>query len=343
MLPYMGDFADDLVRQWTRSRPDVVHAHFWMSGLAATAAAERLDVPVALTFHARGAEKRAHQGAADASPDIRIEAEDWLAKSVDRVIATTSAECRTLTRAGADAQRVSVVPCGVDLAAFGPDGPAWPTRTRPYRVVCVSRLVPRKGLADVIEAVAELPHVELLIAGGPPAGLLDDDPYARRLQALIDDSASGDRIHLLGAVDRGRIPSLLRSADLVACTPWYEPFGIVAVEAMACGIPVIASSVGGLAETVVDGGTGVLVPPRRPQSIRAAISALLAQRTRRTGMGRAALTRASTYGWDEISARTLRLLEGLATDDRPRRRPASANPLTAITGRTGELATGRRS
>jgi D-inositol-3-phosphate glycosyltransferase len=343
MLPYMGDFADDLVRQWRRSRPDVAHAHFWMSGLATTAAADRLDVPVALTFHARGAEKRAHQGAADASPDIRIDAEDWLAKSVDRVIATTSAECRTLTRAGVDPRRVSVVPCGVDLAAFGPDGPQWPTRTRPYRVVCVSRLVPRKGLADVIEAVAELPHVELLIAGGPPAGLVDEDPYARRLQALIDDSASGDRIHLLGAVDRDRIPSLLRSADLVVCTPWYEPFGIVAVEAMACGVPVIASAVGGLAETVVDGVTGVLVPPRRPQSIRAAISALLAQRTRRAGMGRAALARASTYGWDEIAARTLRLLEGLAAADHPRRRAGFGNPLAAIVDRSDELTSGGRS
>jgi glycosyltransferase involved in cell wall biosynthesis len=343
LLPYMGDFAEDLARQWRRARPDVVHAHFWMSGLAATAAADRLDVPVALTFHASGAEKRAHQGAADSSPDVRIEAENWLARSVDRVIATTAAECRTFTSAGIDPDTVSVVPCGVDLAAFGPDGPQWPKRTRPYRVVCVSRLVPRKGLADVIEAVAGLPHVELLIAGGPPAGLLDDDPYAQRLHALIDEAGSGDRIQLLGAVDRGRIPSLLRSADVVACTPWYEPFGIVAVEAMACGVPVVASSVGGLAETVVDGHTGMLVPPRRPQSIRAAISTLLAQPARRTGMGLAGLSRAATYGWDEVAARTMRHLEALATGGR-RRRPAGApNPLTVIAERADELAAGRRS
>ena len=208
--------------------------------------------------------------------------------------------------------------------------------------MCVSRLVPRKGLADVIEAVAELPQVELLIAGGPPAGLVDEDPYAQRLQALIEDSRSEKRVQLLGAVDRDRIPSLLRSADVAVCTPWYEPFGIVAVEAMACGVPVIASSVGGLAETVADGVTGLLVPPRRPQSIRAAISALLAQPTRRAGMGRAALARASTYGWDEIAGRTLRLLEALANADRAPRRTGVANPLATLGDRADELAAGGR-
>jgi len=317
LLQYMPAFADDLEQRWRHDPPDVVHAHFWMSGLAAAAAADRLGIPIALTYHALGADKRHHQGAADTSPDERIEVERWLAGHVDRVIATTAEECRTLVEQGVSARRITVVPCGVDLDRFDPDGDRRPpSQDGRKRVVCVSRLVPRKGLGDVVRAVADLDDVELLVAGGPPAAMLSDHPYAAELLDIIERSRAADRIQLLGAVDHGSIPALMRSADVVCCTPWYEPFGLVAVEAMACGVPVVATAVGGLAETVVDGETGILVPPRRPSSIRAAIAAITSRRARASAMSQASLQRARLYGWDEIAQRTWRVAEQLVAQGR---------------------------
>jgi D-inositol-3-phosphate glycosyltransferase len=328
LLSHMDEFRDDLVDQWRDDRPDVAHAHFWMSGLASLQAGRQLDVPVALTYHALGVDKRRHQGSADTSPSERTAIEQWLAQSVDLVIATTALECRTLTSMGADARRITVIPCGVDLERFRPDGEHWPARSALRRVVSVSRLVPRKGLADVVEAVAGIADAELLIAGGPPAALLDDDEHARDLRELAASLGAAERVHLLGAVDHARIPSLLRSADVVCCAPWYEPFGLVAVEAMACGTPVVASAVGGLAETVDDGVTGILVPPRRPRSVRAAIEAVTGERGNPVARRQASIRRASHYGWDEIARRTM------AAFDRVAPRPAESTPTPPSTVRT---------
>jgi D-inositol-3-phosphate glycosyltransferase len=316
LLPYMGEFADRLESSWIDDRPDVVHAHFWMSGLAATEAGARLGIPVALTFHALGIDKRRFQGSADTSPSARVDIERRLARNVDRVIATTAAECRTLVGIGVDPRRVTVIPCGVDLDLFRPTGPVWPSSTGRTRVVCVSRLVPRKGIADVVEAVAGLPDAELLVAGGPPAAKLAGDEHAQSLLALAELLGAGDRVQLLGAVDHDLVPSLLRSASVACCTPWYEPFGLVAVEAMACGAPVVATAVGGLAETVIDGATGMLVPPRRPESIRAAIASVVRHSSGGRSMRQASVRRAQRYGWADIARRTLRVAEELATSGR---------------------------
>ena len=307
--PYMPAFAAALADEWAKAPPDAVHSHFWMSGWAALDAAHPLDIPVLHTYHALGVVKRRHQGGADTSPTERIDVEARLAREVDQVVATTADEARELVSLGGDLTRVSVVPCGVDLGRFAPQGPAEQRDGRRRRVVVVSRLVDRKGIGNVIEAVAPRSDVELVIAGGPPAGLLDDDPAARRFAALAARLGIADRVDLRGAVPRDRVPELLRSADVVACCPWYEPFGLVAIEAMACGVPVVASRVGGLAESVVDGRTGLLVPPRSPDSIAAALGWLLDHPRRRRAMGADAARRARRYGWDRIAAETLAVVE----------------------------------
>ena len=305
LLPHMGAFAAELSAAWEREPPDVVHAHFWMSGLAALEAAPPLGIPVVQTFHALGAVKRRHQAAADTSPPARLETERRILRDADHVVATCSDEVFELVRLGAERRRISVVPCGVDLAHFGPDGPSEPRRGRP-RILAVARLVERKGVGDVVEALAALPEAELVIAGGPDHAELDADPEVRRLRALAADHGVSDRVEFRGRVARADLPALLRSADVAVCVPWYEPFGIVPLEAMACGVPVVASSVGGLIDTVVHDVTGVHVPPRDSARVAEALSELLGDAARRRSLGEAGVRRArQRYGWDRVAGATL--------------------------------------
>ncbi|WP_216217494.1 glycosyltransferase [Amycolatopsis aidingensis] len=307
LLPYMGEFADFLRARWTRERPDLAHAHFWMSGLAATLAARELDVPVVQTFHALGVVKQRHQGAADTSPPERVKLERLIGRRAARVAATCTDEVFEIARMGVPRARIGVVPCGVDLSRFAPDGPRAAKGAR-HRVVTVGRLVPRKGFDLAIEALRKLPQTELVIAGGPQGGRLARDGEARRLRALAERLGVGDRVLLPGQVRRADMPALLRSADVVACTPWYEPFGIVPLEAMACGVPVVAAAVGGLPDTVVDGVTGTLVPPRQPDALAEAIRHLLRNPVTADGYGIAGRDRAQArYSWDRIAYDTLRL------------------------------------
>jgi glycosyltransferase involved in cell wall biosynthesis len=305
MLPYMARFAQVLSERWSRARPDLVHGHFWMSGLAALDAARPLGIPVVQTFHALGTVKRRFQGVKDTSPPARRHLEPQVARSVDWTIATCSDEVFELVRLGADRRRISVVPCGVDLGRFTPDGPRLPRRPGMRRVVALSRLVERKGVGNAIEAVARLPRVELLVGGGPPADRLATDGEVRRLRGLAERLGAADRVRFLGRVGREEVPPLLRSADVVACVPWYEPFGIVPLEAMACGACVVGSRVGGHIDTIVDGVSGVHVPPRDPDALAATLAILLADPGRRRELGAAAARRArGGYSWRRVARST---------------------------------------
>jgi D-inositol-3-phosphate glycosyltransferase len=306
LLPYMGAFAGELITAWERRPPALVHSHFWMSGLASLEAARPYDVPVVHTFHALGVVKRRHQGSDDTSPRGRLGLEEWIARDADRIVATCSDEVFELLRLGADRHRITVVPCGVDVDQFTPRGPVAPRTPDRRRLLAVGRLVRRKGFGNVISAVAELPGVELLIAGGPEPTAIDDDPEARRLRALAESLGVGDRVRLLGRVDRGDLPAVIRSADAVVSVPWYEPFGIVPLEAMACGVPVVASAVGGLIDTVVHGMTGLHVPPRRPDRLAAALRELLGDNQLRQRLGANGVERARrSYTWDRVADSTL--------------------------------------
>jgi D-inositol-3-phosphate glycosyltransferase len=305
LLPHMEAFADQLHAAWSDDPPDIVHAHFWMSGLAALAAATPLGIPVVQTFHALGIVKRRHQRDADTSPPGRLAAEAVIADGVDRIVATCSDEVFELVRMGVDRQVISVVPCGVDVKRFTPSGPRAPRAPGRFRLVAACRLVERKGIGDVVAALAEVPDAELHVAGGPVAEALDADPEARRLRALAGECGVGERLVLHGRVGRDEMPALLRSADAVVCAPWYEPFGIVPLEAMACGVPVAATAVGGQTDSVVDGVTGVHVPPRDPAALAAALRALLADPARRARLGAAGVRRArSRFAHDRIAAAT---------------------------------------
>jgi D-inositol-3-phosphate glycosyltransferase len=306
MLPYMGDFASELREDWAQWRPDVVHAHFWMSGLASILAARDLDVPVVQTFHALGAVKRRYQGDADTSPAERISIERMVGRRAAWIAATCTDEVFELIQMGVPRKRISVVPCGVDIDRFEPAGPKAPAEFS-HRIVSVGRLVPRKGFSTVIAALPSLPDTELVIAGGPEHGRLAQDPEAQSLLAQAKEAGVEDRVKLVGQVSRMDMPALLRSADAVVCVPWYEPFGIVPLEAMACGVPVVASAVGGLTDTVVHGVTGLHVPTRRPDALASALRRLMSDGVMGETYGLAGRDRAAArYTWDRIASDTLR-------------------------------------
>jgi D-inositol-3-phosphate glycosyltransferase len=301
LFPYMADFAADLRRQWERDRPDLVHSHFWMSGWASLVACRPVGLPLLHTFHALGVVKRRNQGDKDTSPPGRLPVEEQLVSAVDRLVATCTDEVDELVALGAPEDRISIVPCGVDPGLFNPSGPVAPRRPGWRRLVVVSRLVERKGVGTAITALAQIPRAELIVAGGPPAAALATDRAARRLLDLADEAGVTDRVRLLGRVDHRDLPMLLRSADVAVCVPWYEPFGIVPLEAMACGVPVVGAAVGGLTDTVGDGLTGLLVPPRDPDSVAGAVRALLADDQRRDAMGDAGVRRVlGTYTWRRV-------------------------------------------
>ncbi len=337
LFGHLPEFGDRLARLWRQDPPDVVHAHFWMSGVAALAATAGLGVPVVQTYHALGTVKRRHQGSQDTSPAARIDWELQLGKRADQVIATCSDEVTELTAMGVSPRRISLVPCGVDAGLFCPADPALPRAGRP-RLLTVGRLVARKGIDTAIAALADVPGAELVIAGGPPAAALAADAEHGRLQAAARQAGVADRVVFTGGISRADMPPLLRSADLVVCVPWYEPFGIVPLEAMACGVPVIVSAVGGLTDTVVDGVTGVHVPPRDPAAVAAAVRLLLADEPGRAELGRAGTRRARRwYSWDRVAGQTEAVYArlGAAAGAVPRREGTGRTVLRPEPGRHG--------
>ncbi|QHC28081.1 MULTISPECIES: glycosyltransferase [unclassified Streptomyces] len=301
LLPHMAEFGQFLARQWAASPPDVVHSHFWMSGLAALCGARGLGIPVVQTYHALGTVKQRYQGRADTSPPQRLAVEEAIGHECARIIATCSDEVAELKAMGLPEDRFDVVPCGVDPDQFAPLPGTRPAGAR-RRLLAVGRLVPRKGFDRAIRALAGVPGAELLIAGGPEAELLRGDPEARRLRALAGEYGVADRLTLLGGVSRTRMPRLMAGADLVLSLPRYEPFGIVPLEAMACATPVLATAVGGQLDTVVDGSTGVLVPADDDHDLGAVVRSLLDDPGRLDRYGAAGRRRVlAHYTWDRVA------------------------------------------
>ncbi|WP_018786507.1 glycosyltransferase [Micromonospora sp. CNB394] len=299
-LPYLGEFGSWLADTWRHGgwAPDVAHAHFWTSGLATVHASRRTGVPTVLTYHALGTVERRHRGVRDTSPPRRLGYERALGRAVDRVVVQCSDEVAELVRMGVPRSRMALVPPGVNEAVFRPDGPAAPRDPTRPRILTVGRMVDRKGFLDVVRALPAVPDAECVVVGGPPAHLLPADTFARRLSALAESCGVADRVRLLGGVPREEMGTWYRSADVLVAAPWYEPFGLTPLEGMACGVPVIGTNVGGIADSVVDGLTGDLVPPRDPRALGTALRRLLGDNVRRFTYATAALDRIrSRYSW----------------------------------------------
>jgi D-inositol-3-phosphate glycosyltransferase len=309
-LPFAGAFGERLGQAWRDGgwRPEIAHAHFWVSGMAAHAARQAAPLPLVTTYH--GVEVPA-PGAG--TPSLRAERELLLGGQVDRVVAQSTAEMRQMIRRGIPRARVSLVPGGVDVDHFSPDGPAVPRSPRYARVLAVGRLAQDKGYADLIRSLRLLPDTELVVVGGRDSADVGADPEARRLRELAERFGLADRVTLTGAVSREELPRWYRSADVVACTPARGSFGLTSLEAMSCGAPVVAYATGGLTDTVVDGVTGTLVPPRDERSLARALRRLLRDPLRRMAYATAAVDRArSCYSWRRAAEQLQRLYADVA-------------------------------
>ncbi len=306
LLAQVPAFSRPLHEHWANDRPDVVHALRWTSGLAALAAARDLRIPVVQSFDSLGvAERRHHLIPRDAGTE-RIRLEPAIGRSASAVLAGSSDEESDLTRLGVPRRSIRVVPCGVDTDEFSPEGPVAERTTRP-RLVTVADLSEHDALATLLRAMPKVPGAELIVAGGPAHARLGDDLGYRRLAKLADSLGAGGQVTFAGQVGRAELPPLLRSADLFVSVSENDPTGTLAVQAMACGTPVVvATAVGGQVDAVVDGTTGILVPPGRPALLAQRIRQLLAHPMLLEAFSVAAADRArSRYSWDRIAHETL--------------------------------------
>jgi D-inositol-3-phosphate glycosyltransferase len=305
---HMPEMAATLTGRWLTSRPDVVHAFGWVAGLAALGAVRELDIPVVQTFGSLAVAESRLPGSDVLASRLRLET--LIGRKAAAVLATSAAEAADLARLGVPRPSIRVVPCGVDTGQFCPDGER-DAASRPVRVVALAdsghgnglRAVP--GLRAVLKAIAQLPDVELVIAGGPDGRHLPRTGPFRELAQLATDLGVRNRVKFAGEPGREQLPALLRSADVAVSASSYEPSGIGAIQAMACGTPVIASAVGAQADAVIDGTTGLLIAPDHAAMLASRLRRLLATPALLRGYGIAAADRArSRYAWDRIGRET---------------------------------------
>jgi glycosyltransferase involved in cell wall biosynthesis len=353
LWPLMPEFRDRIARFAAREGVcyDLVHGNFWMSGWVATELGARWDVPVVQIFHATGVTKRREQGAADTSPTERIAIERAIVRASDSLIAQCPAERDELVAEyGARADAIALIPSAVDIARFRPVEQRLARRaldidTDAEIVVYVGRLVPRKDVRNVIQALRVLQANRatrsrnslptLVVVGGET-----EEPDARAtpeigvLAELAHDLGVADHIQFVGRRQADELHLWYSAADVAVTTPWYEPFGLTPLEAMACGTPVLGSRVGGIAFTISDGETGFLVPPRDPESLSDRMERVLQDPDLRRRMGRAGRARVELeFTWAKVATRTARLFADVVV---ARATPTCrvASRLLAATGRT---------
>jgi D-inositol-3-phosphate glycosyltransferase len=315
MLPLMPEFAAWMQQHWSDLGPyDAVHANFWMSGLVAAELKRALGVPFVVTFHALGRVRRLHQSESDGFPDERLEIEDRVIAEADAIIAECPQDLDDLKAYyHADPARICTIPCGFDASEMEPV--SRDEARRAIGVACdqplvlqLGRMVPRKGIDNVVRAIACLRNrhdieAKLLIVGGETeAPDAEATPEIGRLQTLAIELGVDDLVCFTGRRDRCELRYYYSAADVFVTTPWYEPFGMTPLEAMACGRPVIGAAVGGIKHTVVDGITGYLVPPRDPDALAERLAATLNNPTRAEAMGRAGFERAhQAFTWRSVA------------------------------------------
>lgn len=323
LLPYMKAFSRYMIQFIRKNGPyDLIHANFWMSGLAAVAVKRELGIPFVITFHALGRVRRVYQGSRDSFPDVRFEIEDQIIAEADRIIAECPQDEEDLTHLyQADPQRIVTVPAGFDPHEMQPV-PKNDARKQlglaedEHIILQLGRMVARKGVDNVIQALGRLVHqhgvqARLLIVGGESEDPdPNNSPELARLVKIAKAEQVLDHVTFVGRRQRSVLKYYYSAADVFVSTPWYEPFGITPLEAMACGTPVIGSNVGGIKYSVADGKTGFLVPPRDPDALAERLAELFNQPGLQKRFSKQAVQRVQKlFTWETV-ARSLSKVYG---------------------------------
>lgn len=317
-LPSIVDEFTDWMRTWLDDNPvDVLHANYWLSGVVGHRLKHPLDLPLVTTFHTL-ARVKAEMG--DREPQARVDAEARVVACSDILVANADAERRQLIELyGADPDRIEIVAPGVDRALFSPGNAAGARQAIGYDggplVLFVGRIQPLKGVHIAVEALAELtdPTTTLMIVGGASGQAGDDE--VERLHELIERLDLVNRVVFVEPQPHYALSTYYRAADVVVMPSRSESFGLVALEAAACGIPVVAAAVGGLRTLVQDGVTGFLIDDRDPAEYARAIDRILLDPVVAAALGAAAAVRAGRYPWSGLATR-LRRIYGVLVDAR---------------------------
>jgi D-inositol-3-phosphate glycosyltransferase len=331
LLPYIAEFTA-FVLDWCRQHTayDLIHANFWMSALVAADIKKILKTPFVVTFHALGRVRRLYQGDADQFPDERFTIEDRIVQEADYLIAECPQDREDLLRLyHANPNQIRVIPCGFDMAEFWAINKAHARSTLglspdEFLILQLGRMVPRKGVDNVIRAFACLLKQQslaarLLIVGGeadtPDPNLT---PEIGRLSAIAQELGVASRVTFAGRKGREVLKYYYSAADVFVTTPWYEPFGITPLEAMACGTPVIGSQVGGVQFTVKDGETGYLVPPNAPELLAERLLRLAENLPLRSLLGQQAIRRCQEhFTWPKVTSAVAALYEDVLSGVSP--------------------------
>jgi D-inositol-3-phosphate glycosyltransferase len=312
---------------------DVIHGHYWLSGLAARELRRAWRVPIAQMFHTLGHMKNSvAAGPQEWEPERRLEGEAEAMAAADRLVAATPLErAQMVWLYGADAAKISVIPCGVDLNRFRPSPPDEARRAlglpaRQRIILFVGRIEPLKGIDTLLQAIAlvapAIPRwreelAVIVVGGAPGAGSDRVNAELARLQRMRDELGIRDLVTFLGARDQDTLVYYYSAAEMVVIPSHYESFGMVALEAMACGTPVIASRVGGLIYNVQDGRTGFLVPDGDAEALAERIRLLYFDDGLRERLSRQATLWAKGFGWPAITDQIVELYGQVRSEREP--------------------------
>lgn len=329
LVNYLPKFVDG-IGEFAASKGisyDLIHSHYWLSGLAAIELQQKWETPIVHMFHTLGLMKnRVAQSPDELEGEYRIEGEQEVLSKADRIIAATTAEfAQLLWLYQADVSKISIIPPGVDVGRFYPI-PA--DEAKEYigippcgrMLLFVGRIEPLKGLDVLIEAIGimhkkdvlkENPFCLAIIGGDTDESSDQANQEMARIKSLSEHYGLDDLVTFLGRRSQDSLPYYYSAAEAVVVPSQYESFGMVALEAMACGIPVVASQVGGLAYLVQDGVTGYTVPVDEPEALANRLTLLLQDRELRNRMGQQAVKVAQDYAWDKIADRLMPIYAGL--------------------------------
>ena len=328
LAEYIPDFATKIL-EFSRAKSleyDLIHSHYWMSGLAAEKLSGEWDVPVIQMFHTLGKIKQAvAQNSEEAEGEYRIVGESRVIKKSDVIVASTSTEkeqLETLYQAFPD--KIKIIPPGVDISRFYPIPPdeakefiGVPQDKK--MLLFVGRIEPLKGIKTLLRAIGILRKKNqleddlcLVVIGGELADKNGQETEeVRCLMELRDEFGLQDMVTFLGMRGQDSLPYYYSAAEMVIMPSHYESFGMVALESMACGTPVIASLVGGLIHLIEDGVTGYHVPVEDPMALSLRVESLLKDKALRYRMGHDAFAFTKEYNWENIASRMIQLYSDL--------------------------------